>query len=75
MTLKDTILVVNLVPLAKRRFGRELYDGFFTSNTLNERTFCSVNLTVNGCSFDEIYYIYTFLVFFLWFVKHHYAKE
>ena len=60
MTLKDTISGFNLVPLAKRRFGRELCDGFFTSNTLNERTFCSVNLTMNGCSFNKIYYIYTF---------------
>lgn len=60
MTLKDTISGFNLVPLAKRRFGRELCDGFFTSNTLKERTFCSVNLTMNGCSFNKICYIYTF---------------
>ena len=75
MTLKDTISVVNLVPLAKRRFGRELCDGFFTSNTLNEQTFCRVNLTMNGCSFNKICYIDTFSVFFLRFVKHHYTKE
>ena len=77
MTLKDTISGFNLVPLAKRRFGRELCDGFFTSNTLNERTFCSVNLTMNayGCSFNKICYIYTFSVFFSWFVKHRYVKE
>ena len=75
MTLNDTISVVNLVPLAKRRFGRELCDVFFTSNTLNEQTFCRVNLTMNGCSFNKICYIDTFSVFFLWFVKHHYTKE
>ena len=77
MTLMNTVSGFNLVPLAKRRFGRELCDGFLTSNTLNERTFCSVNLTMNayGCSFNKICYIYTFSVFFSWFVKHRYAKE
>ena len=75
MTLMDTVSGFNLVPLAERRFGRELCDVFFTSNTLNERTFCSMNLTMNGRSFNKTYYIYTFSVFFLWFVKHHYAKE